>query len=192
MNPHDELLMDAYLDGELPPAQARQMEAHLAQCPECQTILQRHRALSALLQEAPAAQPRKNANRFTAEVKLLLPRQAALPAPRSVAELVWRLAPVGLLTVIAFFEVALWITAIFRWIPGTDQLLAKLPGTASGAGWGAGLSAPLDTLIGLVTPFSYWNLSSIAAFAFVLLAALMYLGWLASWWAAVNRKNQVE
>ena len=43
----DEGLLHAYLDGELSPAEAQGVDAHLAQCPECRRRLEEERALIA-------------------------------------------------------------------------------------------------------------------------------------------------
>jgi len=41
----DDGTLHAYLDGELPPDEARGVDAHLAQCPDCRTRLEEERAL---------------------------------------------------------------------------------------------------------------------------------------------------
>ncbi|OLB15861.1 MAG: hypothetical protein AUH07_02185, partial [Gemmatimonadetes bacterium 13_2_20CM_70_9] len=41
----DDGTLHAYLDGELPPDEARGVDAHLAQCPDCRTHLEEERAL---------------------------------------------------------------------------------------------------------------------------------------------------
>ena len=48
---HINHLLDEYYDGELSPARRRQVEAHLAQCPDCRAELEQMRQLSALLNE---------------------------------------------------------------------------------------------------------------------------------------------
>jgi anti-sigma factor (TIGR02949 family) len=37
--------LEEYLDGELPPAMAAAVEAHLASCPKCQALVAREQAL---------------------------------------------------------------------------------------------------------------------------------------------------
>jgi anti-sigma factor RsiW len=58
----DEGALHAYLDGELPPAERAGLEAHLAQCSACKTLLTEERALleraSALLGSTVRQQPR--------------------------------------------------------------------------------------------------------------------------------------
>ena len=49
MNEHLNEWLDAYLDGELTPPHQRQVEAHLAHCPECRALLKQRRALASLL-----------------------------------------------------------------------------------------------------------------------------------------------
>jgi len=56
---HDEmqLQVDAYLDGELAPGKARELEAHIAGCPECSALRETRVALSAAIQrEIPPLQ----------------------------------------------------------------------------------------------------------------------------------------
>src|SRR5437867_7432102 len=47
----DEGTLHAYLDGELPPAEARGVEAHVAECPGCRARLEEERALMARAHE---------------------------------------------------------------------------------------------------------------------------------------------
>src|SRR2546428_13853082 len=47
----DEGTLRAYLEGELPPAEARGVEAHVAQCPGCRDRLEEERALIARADE---------------------------------------------------------------------------------------------------------------------------------------------
>ena len=54
-HPNLELQLDAYLDGELAEAEARELESHLAQCPECTRFLDSRLALrSAIKARIPA------------------------------------------------------------------------------------------------------------------------------------------
>jgi len=48
-HPYSEAQLDAYLDGELAPADARELEAHIAQCPECARFRDRRLALRAAI-----------------------------------------------------------------------------------------------------------------------------------------------
>ncbi|HXW96853.1 MAG TPA: anti-sigma factor [Gemmatimonadales bacterium] len=51
--------LDAHVDGELPDAEAREMESHLAGCPDCAAACERHMALRSALREQlpPLAAP---------------------------------------------------------------------------------------------------------------------------------------
>jgi anti-sigma factor RsiW len=49
-----ELLMD-YLDGVLPPQDARDLEAHVAACERCRAYLESYRATPRILREATTA-----------------------------------------------------------------------------------------------------------------------------------------
>jgi len=62
--------ISAYHDGELPPAEAQRLEAHLRECQSCRRELQRLRALSAWLSSVPAPRvPRALLDRLRREVR---------------------------------------------------------------------------------------------------------------------------
>jgi len=107
-HPSFEAQLDAYLDGELTAVDARELEAHVAQCPECARFRDGRVALRAALQarvpnlQAPAAlrervrttlrasQPARSPRRFGAPV---LWRSLALAASLAIVALgSWRLA----------------------------------------------------------------------------------------------------
>jgi anti-sigma factor (TIGR02949 family) len=90
MTPHDmRLQVDAYLDGELAPQDARELELHLKQCSECSGIRDARAALStAIRRELPA---------FTAPEELRSQIQSALrsaagsrTATRRISPPLWR------------------------------------------------------------------------------------------------------
>ena len=59
-HPSLEAQLDAYLDGELEPSDARELESHLAQCPACTRFLDGRLALrSAIKARIPALQAPK-------------------------------------------------------------------------------------------------------------------------------------
>lgn len=180
MNLHiDTQWMDLYLDGEMSAAQHRQAETHLAGCPACRAALERRRALSGLLLSAPPAPQGKTAERFAAEIERQMqnaPAQAAAPG-HPWLRAAWVAVPLALLGVLVFFQAASLLTNLVAFIPGLSDALttALAPSLA--------LPGPLDglrELAGLFAPISFTLITALAApIAF----GLLYLSWLAGWWA---------
>lgn len=185
MNPHTEPWMDAYLDGELKNGQLRKAEAHLAACAECRAEIDRRRALSSLLQIAPAAVPAKSAERFAAEVGLQMQRRPA-PQPRSAwKQAAWHGIPLALLASLAFIEALVLINNFFALVPGLEAGLSAASPLQS---W-LQLPAPtsdLLSLLGLVAPLR-WNW--ITALVAPIVVGLLYLSWLAGWWVMQKNTN---
>ena len=182
MNGHIADWIDAYLDGELPPLSQKQVEGHLAACPSCRRLAEQRRALSALLQEAPAlgAAALKEERQFAAEVGLRLPRQPDAARQRRsqvLRQVGWRLFPVTLLLIGIFVEIVFFLSRLVEFIPGADQTLTSLPV----------LSVPLPGAVretaGMLGLFGFLNFDWITGFILLGAAGLMYLGWLAAWWA---------
>ena len=112
MNEHVTAWLEAYQDGELQGQRRRQVEAHLTECAACRAELERLRALTALLQESPAAESLTPPDRFVAQVGLRLPRRPERPAWARALEVGWKLTPVGLLGAWAFGHVVLSVASM--------------------------------------------------------------------------------
>jgi anti-sigma factor (TIGR02949 family) len=93
-HPYPEAQLDAYLDGELAPDDARELEAHLGQCPECTRFLDSRLALrSAIKARIP---PLRAPDTLRQRIVHTLPR-------RFGARVTWRwLAVAASLAVVAF------------------------------------------------------------------------------------------
>ncbi len=181
--------MDAYLDGELPGPQARQLQAHLDHCPACRALIDERARLAALLRAAPAAQPRKSAARFVDEVRMQMrPRvaQAALPAPAAL-RLAWVGVPVMLALAWVFVQSTLWVGALVGLIPGAGQAL--LGGASASARLPLDLPPAAGRLLGFALPLELFNWSFLTALVLLLIIGLLYIGWLAGWWARARRQN---
>ena len=99
----------------------------------------------------------------------------------------------GLLVALIFVQTALTLSGILSFFPVADQtlvsqapVLAKLQ-VAPGA---------VSTLLGLLGVFSSINWSWLSGILFLAAISLVYLGWLASWWAhqqdkAVQSEGQI-
>jgi anti-sigma factor RsiW len=113
-----ELQLDAYVDGELAPQEARELEAHLRECSDCARLHQARVALSAAIREQVPA--------FAAPDGLRTRIEAALRRMRpAVPRLAWRgLAFAASLAVVA---VGSWRLALDRAAGETltDQVLAS-------------------------------------------------------------------
>jgi anti-sigma factor RsiW len=70
---HAEILVHALIDGELDAGHAREVEAHVANCPRCSAALEGYRTMSKAVSEAGM--------RYTAPPHLRLRIEAALPRP---------------------------------------------------------------------------------------------------------------
>ena len=117
-HPGFEAQLDAYLDGELAPVDARELEAHLAQCPECARFRQERLELRAAIKARVPAFQASDALRERVQTAL----RAASPvrAPRRFrAPVVWRsLALAASLAVVALGS---WRLALRR---GAGETLA--------------------------------------------------------------------
>ena len=78
-SPQDEDRLLQYLDGQLPAAEARDMEAHLADCPECQALRRQWEQLDERLART-LAQPRLSPD-FAARLRQRVAAEAKASAP---------------------------------------------------------------------------------------------------------------
>jgi anti-sigma factor RsiW len=92
-HPHLEVQLDAYLDGELAPAEARDIETHLGQCPECTRFIDSRLALRSAIKArapqltAPAALRTRVAKLRSTPKSFTLWRSLALAASLAVVAL---------------------------------------------------------------------------------------------------------
>jgi hypothetical protein len=99
---HERERLSAYLDAELPPGERTEVEAHLAGCPECASLLADMRAVDAAANGLPAEAPEGYFDAFPSRVVARL--GAALPAPARTRRLpawTWAAAAAVLLAVVA-------------------------------------------------------------------------------------------
>jgi predicted anti-sigma-YlaC factor YlaD len=187
MSVHIEPWLDAYLDGELPGAKARQVEAHLSEGGDCRALLEQRECLSALLQEAPAAPARKTPARFAANVRLQLRvrPEPALPAHQAL-RWAWIAAPVLLVLALVFVQSTLLLSTLLSFIPGVSQALqAGTTGTAL-----FDLPPIAGELLSFALPLNLFNGNFLTGLVLLLAIGLLYVGWLAGWWARSRRNNE--
>jgi anti-sigma factor RsiW len=183
MNGHIQPWMEAYLDEELPAGQRRQVDAHLANCPECRAELDQRRALSSLLHSTPAAPQGKSAERFAAEVGLQMQRRPVSAQARSTwLGAAWNAVPLALLAGLVFIEAATLLSTVLMVIPSVSVTLeSSLASSSMFASW-LRLPAPLNDLVGLLGFLAPFRWNWITALVAPVAIGLLYLSWLAGWW----------
>ena len=196
MSEHITEWLNAYLDGELHGRRLDQVEEHLAGCETCQAEMQSLETLSGLLHEVPAPEF-TSPERFASRVSLRLPPRQTSSPRRAVLEIGWWMIPAGLL--------AAWIFI------GTTILVSDVVSTANRLGLLGGLS---DRLVTVPLSDTYWSATlgqmgflsgntldwaeATEAFTRNILPqitvqvsiALLYLSWIAIWWAHHRREGQ--
>ncbi len=192
--------LQAYHDGELQGRRLRQVETHLERCEMCRAELEGFRAITALLQESPAPRGLTKPDRFVAQVGLRLPRRPTQSNWQRALETGWRLIPVGLLCAWVFVQ-AVFLTSrvvlgALELGLGGDVAATLLPASQQGSWWNEVLSlssANLSDLGQIVLqlldnggPLGWGVTLNLAA---MLVIGLLYLSWLASWWARQHHKN---
>jgi len=188
--------LNAYLDGELNDSSLRHVEAHLAECQACRTELGSLERLSSLLHEVPApgfTPP----ERFAAQVNLRLPHERTLTPANKVFEVGWWMIPVGLLATWVFISTSFLVNDVLS-VANNLGLLTSVSGwmifgTSNVANWSATLSQ-LGVLRGnslnwaeATESFTRMSLPEITLQVSI---ALLYLSWIAIWWARRQRQQQ--
>ena len=195
MSDHILDLLDAYLDGELHGAQLRKVEMHLDECQTCLEEYQALQALSVTLKDAPLPDfPAPE--RLAAEVALQMPRRQVKPANRRALEISWWLAPIGMVLVSIFLSTTILVSNLVTAADGLGLLRSAsawlVSGSADQAYWsgtlgqfgllaGDGLQwaeATEDFTRNILSPIT-WQVS----------IALLYLSWMAIWWARHTRQE---
>jgi len=195
MSDHIIELLGAYLDGELYGRQLRNVEAHLAECESCAMELTSLKALSGILHDAPAVDY-QSMERFISNVNLRLARRPGMPMHRKALEVGWRMIPVGLLLAWIFISTTSLVSNLVSAANEIGLLntasSALFSGTAEEAYWSGTLGQ-----IGLLSGESlYWaevtesfSRTAIPEITGQISIALLYLCWIAIWWARHTRQE---
>jgi predicted anti-sigma-YlaC factor YlaD len=195
MSDHITDQLNAYMDGELKGKKLHKVDDHLAVCETCRAELESLQGLSALLQEYPAPEFTSN-ERFVTQVNLLLfERRNAAPRSR-ILEVGWWMIPVGLLAAWIFISTAGLISNmisaadIFGLLGGASALISDTPESTTwtsrlgqvGVLQGSSLqwAESTESFTKNVLPQFIWQAS----------IALMYLTWIAIWWARQTLQEQ--
>jgi len=189
--------LNAYVDGELKGMRLHQMEEHLAQCEACQAELDSLQGLSSLLQDVPTPEFTPN-DRFVSQVNLRLPQRQVRSMRRKAMEVGWWMIPVGLLTAWIFFSTTILVSDLvsaannFGLLDNASALLGS--DSTNNAVWTSTLGQfgvlQGDSLQWAERTESYTR-NVLPQFVWQVSIALLYLAWIAIWWARQTRREQV-
>jgi predicted anti-sigma-YlaC factor YlaD len=196
MSKHVTEWLNAYLDGELRDSQIQQVESHLVECETCRAELESMARLSSLLHEAPVPEFTPP-ERFAAQVNLRLPRQRPSAPKNRIAEIGWWLVPVGLLASWIFIGTSFIVSDILSTannlgiLGSASNWLALDP--ASQTYWSAALGqfgVLGENNLGWAISTETFTRSSLLGITLQVSISLLYLSWLAVWWARRQRQGQ--
>ncbi|MBL0347446.1 zf-HC2 domain-containing protein [Candidatus Villigracilis affinis] len=197
MSNHVTEWLNAYLDDELKNGRLDQVEKHLAECEECQAELESLQNLSSLLHEVPAPEF-ISSERFASQVSLRLPHEQPRATKRKAQEMGWWMIPVSLLL--------LWV------LIGTSEVVSEVISTADRFGlltlgetpaWLAADSSTGTLWSGTLEEFGLLSGNSLQwaeltesftrnklpQIVLQVAIALLYLSWIAIWWARQKRRE---
>ena len=196
MSKHVTELLNTYLDGELHGSRLHQVEDHLAECEACQAEFDALQGVSQLLHEVPTPDFTPP-ERFAAQVSLRLPHSKPVTSARKALEIGWWMIPVGLLAAWVFINTAFLVNDMLS-VANTFGLLTSVSdwmafGTSNLANWSTTLGQfgvlrgnTLDFAISTET-FTRTSLPQLILHNSI---ALLYLSWIAIWWARHRRQEQ--
>ena len=194
MSNHITEWLNAYLDGELKGKRLHQVEEHLAECDACQAEFESLQGISSLLQEVPAGEFIANET-FVSQVNLLLPQRPVVSTRHKVLEFGWWMVPVGLLTIWIFISTTILVSDVvsaannFGLLDNVNLLASD---TSNNAYWTSTLGQfgllQGDNLQWAETTESI-SRNLIPQIVLQVSIALLYLTWIAIWWARRIRQG---
>ena len=194
MSNHITEWLNAYLDGELKGKRLHQVEEHLAECDACQAEFESLQGISSLLQEVPAGEFIANET-FVSQVNLLLPQRPVVSTRHKVLEFGWWMVPVGLLTIWIFISTTILVSDVvsatnnFGLLDNVNLLASD---TSNNAYWTSTLGQfgllQGDNLQWAETTESI-SRNLIPQIVLQVSIALLYLTWIAIWWARRMRQG---
>lgn len=188
--------LNAYFDGELTGNRLRQVEDHLAECEACQAEWDSLQGLSALLHEVPEPEFAP-VERFAAQVSLRLPHSKPVTSARKALEIGWWMIPVGLLAAWVFMNTTFLVNDMLS-VANNFGLLTSVSdwmafGTSNLANWSTTLGQ-FGVLRGNILDFAIstetFTRTSLPQLILHISIALLYLSWIAIWWARHRRQEQ--
>jgi predicted anti-sigma-YlaC factor YlaD len=198
MSDHILELLGAYIDSELHGEQLRKVEAHLDVCQSCLEEYYALKALSATLLSAPVpAFP--SPEHFAADLALRLPRKPVKPLRRRAMEVGWWLAPVGLIATWIFISTTILVSNVVTAANEFGLLNSAPAGLFSGSSSAAYWSATLGQFGVLAGETLQWaeltesfTRTTVPQFTWQISIALLYLSWMAIWWARHSRQGSTN
>jgi putative zinc finger protein len=195
MSEHVSEWLNAYHDDELRGSRLQHVEAHLAECELCQAELVSLKSLSSLLHKVSAPEFTLS-ERFAAQVNLRLPHKRAAVSRKQIIEFAWWMIPVGILAAWVFIGTSFFISDVLSTANRLGLLRGISEWMAFGPSSGIYLSATLSQF-GLLSSNSLSWAESIESFTRMSLPqislqisiALLYLSWIAIWWARHTRQQ---
>ena len=197
MSNHIAEWLNAYLDGELHGARLQHVEAHLEECPDCQAELESLERVSGLLHEVHLPEF-TSPERFAAQVNLRLPQKPVTIPKKNILEIGWWMIPVGLLGIWIFIGTLFLVNDIVA----AANNLGLFPGIAdwlvfdssNRAYWSATLGQ-LGILSGNSLDWAAFTeaftRTSLLQATLEVSIALLYISWIAIWWAR-QRRHQFQ
>lgn len=197
MSKHITEWLSAYVDGELRSSRLHQVETHLVECEVCQAELESLGKLSDLLHEVPAAEF-TSSERFAAQVSLRLPHQRTSLPKNKILEIGWWMIPVGLLATWVFISTSFMMNDLLS----TANNLGLVANISDWLNFGSSSESYWSTTLGQFGILSGNSLdwaastetftrTSLPQITLQVSIALLYLSWIAIWWAR-RRRQQYE
>ena len=194
MSDHITEWLNAYLDGELRGRRLHQVEEHLAECEACQAEFESLQGISSLLHEVPAGEFTANET-FVSQVNLLLPQHPVSSRRRKILEVGWWMVPVGLLLAWIFVSTTILVSdmvSVANNFGLLDNVNVLTSDTSNNAYWTSTLgqfgllegnslqwAEMTESISRNLIPQIFWQVS----------IALLYLTWIAIWWARQRRQG---
>ena len=198
MSNHVSEWLNAYHDGELRGSRLDHVRAHLVECELCQAELESLERLSSLLHEVPMPEFMP-VERLATQVNLRLPHKQVNVSRSKLVEVGWWMIPVGLLAVWVFIGTSFFISDLLATANNLGLLSGLSNWLASGPTNEIYLSATLGQF-GILSGNSLnWAEStetftrmSLPQIGLQVSIALLYLSWIAIWWARHTRYQRQQ
>lgn len=194
MSDHVFELLGAYQDGELEGRQLRNVEAHLEDCRLCVEEYSALQSLSAALHATPAPEF-PTPERIAGDVVLRLPRVPVVPVSSRAVEISWWLVPIGLILAWVFVSTTVLVSNLVT-TAGDFGLLDNASAWLNAGSSEAVFSAVLGqfgfltgTNLEWVEVTETFTRTIATQFFWQFSIALLYLSWMAIWWARHSRQR---
>ena len=196
MSKHITEWLNAYLDGELHGNRLHQVEEHLAECEACRVEFESLQGLSGLLHAVPAPEF-TSPEKFAAQVNLRLPHRQTATPKNGIIEAAWWMIPVGLLATWVFITTTFLVSDILSAANNLGLLNSfsnwMVFGSSGDAYWSATLGQfgiLSGNSLGWAESMEAFTRTSLPQVSLQVSIALLYLSWIAIWWARHTRQQR--